>query len=220
MSLLARALAWGILLTGPCFLLSAPYQALLARAASGALACVGIRTQLEVDLHEPFSVGFFLSLCLASRRSRRAQRLRAMVVGAAALAVLSGLLVAVIVVGGRMLPPEAQGLSGGARRFLETILELVPWLAAPGAWLLLLGRRELGAAWFHDSPDPVLSTVRSRRTPPASLPKPSRLRLPRTTTGRKSGGHAPNHRRSEGTTALGASARSAGAAGDRRTDGQ
>jgi hypothetical protein len=150
---LARLLGWATLLAIPCFLLTTPYQHALASLAMGLLASAGAPARIEVDLHEPFSLGLYAALCLASRSSPLRHRLRAVTLGLPALAAWGLLAVLAFVVANRLATGHAGGDGGVASRFIETMLETVPWVSAPALWFVLLGKWELPRT-LHGTPSP------------------------------------------------------------------
>jgi len=157
---LARFVGWSSFLAVPCYLVMTSYQHALASLAMEALELAGSPAHLEVDLHEPFSLGLFAAMCLASSNSPRRDRLRAVILGVLALAAFGLFAVLVFVVANRLATGHAGGNDGVVSRFIETILETVPWVSAPAMWLVLLGRWEL--------PQGMLRSPRPRRRHPQS----------------------------------------------------
>jgi hypothetical protein len=150
MTWLARFLAWATLLSVPSFLLMKPYQSALAQAAMGFLVSLRLPVQLELRLQEPFNLGIFAAMCLASVRSSTRERVRALLVGVPALA-LFGLFTVVAVIGGYRLVTGSHGADAddATTRWILSAIETIPWVSAPALWLLLLGRRELPGALFR-----------------------------------------------------------------------
>jgi hypothetical protein len=144
MTWLARFLAWATLLSVPCFLLMKPYQSALAQVAMGLLASLRLPVQLELRLQEPFNLGMFAAMCLASVRSSMRERMSALAVGIPALA-LFGLFTVVIVIGGYQLYAGSHHGSpdDATIRLILSAIETIPWVSAPALWLWVLGRREL-----------------------------------------------------------------------------
>jgi hypothetical protein len=120
-----------------------PYQTALVNASTAAYALVGVKTQLEVDLHEPMSVGVFIALCLASRTAPVRLRWRAILIGVPILFLVTLLCIVWLVGMERFLWDYSGRSAQVVARFVETTGEAIPWIAAPSLWLLLLGRRGL-----------------------------------------------------------------------------
>jgi len=141
---LARFLAWATLLSIPCFLLMKPYQSALAQVAMGFLSALRLPVALELRLQEPFNLGIYAAMCLASVRSSMRERMRALVVGVPALA-LFGLFTVVAVIGGYRVVTGSHGADAdnATTRWILSAIETIPWVSAPALWLALLGRREL-----------------------------------------------------------------------------
>src|SRR5882672_3289299 len=95
---LARFLGWVSFLGVPCYLLMRPYQDTLAAIAMMILESVGAPAHLEVDLHEPLSLGVYAAMCLSSHKSPIRVRVRALILGVPALAAFGLLAVLVFVV--------------------------------------------------------------------------------------------------------------------------
>jgi len=121
------------------------YQEALAALAVRIFEIAGAPARVGVDLHEPFSLGLYAAMCLASRNAPRHIRMRAVAIGVPALAAFGLLAVLVFVVANRLTTGHAGGNEGAASRFIESTLETVPWVSAPALWLALLGRWELPA---------------------------------------------------------------------------
>jgi hypothetical protein len=138
---LVRFLLWSTALALPCLAVMGPYQTALVNAATATYALAGVKSRLEVDLHEPMSVGVFIALCLASQTAPARLRWRAVLTGIPTL-FLVALLCIVWLVGMQRLLSDYSGVSARlVARFVETTGETVPWIAAPSLWVLLLGRR-------------------------------------------------------------------------------
>src|SRR2546422_9098754 len=143
MKLLLRFLGWASVLAFPCYLAMRPYQDALASIAMRIFEIAGAPARVEVDLHEPFGLGLYAAMCLASHRSPRNIRIRALALGVPVLAALVLVAVVVFVVVNRLTTGHAGGNEGAASRFIEATLETVPWVFAPAMWLVMLGRWEL-----------------------------------------------------------------------------
>ncbi len=141
----ARFLGWASLFAIPSFLLMKPYQSALAHAAMAILtAALKEPIRLNIGLHEPFNLGIYAAMCLASVRSPLRKRIQAIAVGVPTLA-LFVLLVVVAVIGGYHMLTAGQGgaADGALIRFILFTTETIPWISAPVLWLMLLGVREL-----------------------------------------------------------------------------
>ena len=140
---LARFLLWSAALAFPCLAAMGPYQTALVNTATAVYALSGRRIHLEVDLHEPMSVGVFVPLSLASHSAPPLLRLRCILIGVPAL-FLAALLCILFLAGmERFLSDYPVGSAAVVARFVETTGEAIPWIAAPSMWILLLGRRGL-----------------------------------------------------------------------------
>jgi len=153
---LARFLGWASFLGVPCYLLMRPYQDGLAAIAMMILKSVGAPARLKVDLHEPLSLGVYAAMCLSSRKSPTRVRVQALTLGVPTLAAFGLLAVLFFVAANRLTTGHAGGTDSAASRFIETTLESVPWVSAPGLWLVLMGRWEL--------PEQVLRLHRPQRS--------------------------------------------------------
>jgi len=117
-----------------------PYQTALVNTATTVYALSGRNIHLEVDLHEPMSVGVFIALCLASRTAPRHLRWRAILIGVPALFLAALLCIFWLVGMERFLSGYPGGSAKVLARFVETTGEAIPWIVAPSMWVLLLGR--------------------------------------------------------------------------------
>jgi hypothetical protein len=173
--LLARFLGWASILAFPCYLAMRPYQDALASLAMRIFEIAGAPARVEVDLHEPFSLGLYAAMCLASRSAPRHIRMRAVAIGVPALAAFGLLAVLVFVVANRLTTGHAGGNEGAASRFIEATLETVPWVCAPALWLVMVGKWELPQAVLSITP-PEGSTT----TTPTAAPRAERRKgIPR-----------------------------------------
>ena len=146
MKLLARLFGWASVFALPCYLVMKPYQEALASFAMRILQTAGAPAQVQVDLHEPFGLGLYAAMCLASHRCPLYKRIRAVFLGAPILGAFGLVAVLAFVVANRLTTGHAGGDQGGGSRFIASTLETVPWLSAPALWALFLGRWELPAA--------------------------------------------------------------------------
>lgn len=142
MKWLLRFLGWSTVLAAPCYLVMKSYQGALAEVAMSILASLGSPVRLELRLQEPFNMGIYIAMCLASIQSPPQARARALAIGLPALA-LFGLLTVVGVIGGYRLITGGHGGAGAASRLILSTIETIPWISAPALWLAMLGKREL-----------------------------------------------------------------------------
>lgn len=141
---LLRFFGWATLLAPPFYLAMPYYQRMLVQAAEWMLFQVGIKVAIRhLQLYEPFNLGIFTAMCLASTRAPLTTRVRALIVGMPTLAVL-GLLLLVAVIGIygtlRVQPPALQAL---ILKVVSASFEAIPWVSTPLLWILLLGSWEL-----------------------------------------------------------------------------
>ena len=108
------------------------------------LASFGFPVRLELRLQEPFNLGIYAAMCLASVRAPMRERFRALALGLPALA-LFGLCTVVAVIGSHRLfsGDNGAGASEAASRLALSTIETIPWISAPALWLALLGPQEL-----------------------------------------------------------------------------
>src|SRR6267378_1729715 len=116
MSWFARFGGWSALIAAPCYLAMAAYQHSLASLAMSSLELAGAPVRLEVDLHEPFSLGLYAAMCLASSTSPRRARIRALALGVPVLAACGLLAVLSFVVANRVTTGHAGGNGGVSSR--------------------------------------------------------------------------------------------------------
>jgi hypothetical protein len=138
-----RLLVWIALLAVPTWLLAEPYHASLR-------ATVSLLTGLELprralssgEVQATQAMGAFVALCLASRAAPLRRRLSAIAIGLLALAALD-VCTGLFVLRTEMLSITYAGLPHWLLALSSQVVSSPPWLAAPIAWLLLLGKVEL-----------------------------------------------------------------------------
>jgi hypothetical protein len=134
-----RFIGWAALLAVPCWLLSGPWQRGLAALVNPVLAALGNPGHFAaMDVGAPFDIGMFAALCLASRRSPRRVRRRALAIGipsmvAIEVAVMS---VALGIIGTR-------GNTDPLMRAGFYLTNTIPWVSGPALWVAWLGGWEL-----------------------------------------------------------------------------
>jgi len=145
--LLARVLGWATLLVFPCWLVSAPYQRFLARAATAAMATVGFAWSLRsVDVFAPCDLGIFAALVLASASAPRRVRVTALLKGIPVLLVLELITAVLVCVQITLRQPPQTAAKDQLRTFLIYLIDSVLLWSPLLVWLALLGRWELAAA--------------------------------------------------------------------------
>jgi hypothetical protein len=129
--------AWTILFAVPCYLISSPYQRILAAAVGDLLTLAGRRVEVfQLQVYAPFDLGIFAAMCLASLNAPLAARKRALLLG---LPFLVGLeIVTVLAAAGPALIFRGSPDDFPVRLMRYTI-ETVVWISGPSVWLLFLG---------------------------------------------------------------------------------
>ncbi len=152
---LLGVLAWATALAPLCWYLALPYQRWLGETLSYVLPSLGVPIRVTgLGVSTPFEIGLFAALCLASRRTRLAGRLGALLRGLALIVAAELVLFAASFAlefwmgGSRGGGHEAPGVG-------RSIRELIVWGLAPGIWFLLLGPQELAL-------DPAMSASAQR----------------------------------------------------------
>ncbi len=141
-----RLVAWSVALALPCWALAPLYQDYVLPTAVNIIlrALYGGRVSVEVlKVEAPFDLGLFAALCLAQRGVSPRARRRALLTGIPLLVAVE----IVVVVAGiaiEMLAPGAGVADGPAHHLNQHLMRTVPWVAAPLAWVVLSGGRELG----------------------------------------------------------------------------
>ena len=134
-------LIWGTGLAVACWLVAGSYQSWLAGTAMNLLGFLGHPASVR-GLQAPFtfSLGTYAAMCLATSQAPLRVRIPALVIGLLALVGFELLFIIVMTLAVGMMKQHGVGVSPGAIRLTVYTVEVVPWLAAPIAWLTLLGR--------------------------------------------------------------------------------
>jgi len=134
-----RFLAGASLLFPLAWLALGPWHRVLAPLVSAGVGALGIPFEVRtLDLLAPYDLAFFAAMVLATTRAPRSRRLRAAAIGVPVL-VLAEIAFATLAAWSALRGAMGHPLAAPALSMIEAVAASFPWVAAPLAWVALLG---------------------------------------------------------------------------------
>jgi hypothetical protein len=150
-----------LVLAIPCWLLSKPYQRILAATVEEILLMTGRTVKVfHLQVYAPFDLALFIAMCFASCSVPSSSRRRALLLGIPLLIVLE-----IVVIALAAMPVVLVRRGPGslvAPRLMAYAIQTLVWISGPVVWLLFLGAHEFRA-------------LSNATTPQTSAPRPTRL---------------------------------------------
>jgi hypothetical protein len=159
---LIRFLGWATVLALPCVLVADSYHRGLAEVVSRLLSLFGLGATLyqvpqyapsdlfvlghegrlsQVEVLAPTDLGFFVAMCMASRRASALTRLRSLAIGIPVLMAIETLTLALYGASATFAGTDGSRVVS----LRDGVMATLPWVSAPAVWLALLGPWELPA---------------------------------------------------------------------------